>query len=65
MRYIDTRINEQERRISIKSVPMSLVLEDSNSKSFLCNIMDAPDHVNFSEEMTTAFKTCRWSIFDC
>lgn len=56
MRYTDTRIDEQERRISIKSVPMSLVLEDSNSKSYLCNIMDAPGHVNFSDEMTAALR---------
>lgn len=54
MRYTDTRIDEQERRISIKAVPMSLVLEDSNSKSYLCNIMDTPGHVNFSDEMTAA-----------
>lgn len=56
MRYTDTRIDEQERRISIKSVPMSLVLEDSNSKSYLCNIMDAPGHVNFSDEMSAALR---------
>ncbi|KAE8680515.1 SNRNP200 protein [Hibiscus syriacus] len=56
MRYTDTRIDEQERRISIKAIPMSLVLEDSNSKSFLCNIMDTPGHVNFSDEMTAAIR---------
>ncbi|GMP68017.1 hypothetical protein CsSME_00027783 [Camellia sinensis var. sinensis] len=56
MRYTDTRIDEQERRISIKAVPMSLVLEDSNSKSYLCNIMDTPGHANFSDEMTAALR---------
>ncbi|MFS7907372.1 putative protein-synthesizing GTPase [Helianthus anomalus] len=56
MRYTDTRVDEQERRISIKAVPMSLVLEDSNSKSYMCNIMDTPGHVNFSDEMTAALR---------
>ncbi|KAG0464431.1 hypothetical protein HPP92_020500 [Vanilla planifolia] len=56
MRYTDTRIDEQERQISIKAVPMSLVLEDSNAKSYLCNIMDTPGHVNFSDEMTAALR---------
>ncbi|KAF6147629.1 hypothetical protein GIB67_031620 [Kingdonia uniflora] len=56
MRYTDTRIDEQERRISIKAVPMSLVLEDSNAKSYLCNIMDTPGHVNFSDEMSAALR---------
>nr|GFD29614.1 110 kDa U5 small nuclear ribonucleoprotein component CLO [Tanacetum cinerariifolium] len=51
-----TRVDEQERRISIKAVPMSLVLEDSNSKSYMCNIMDTPGHVNFSDEMTAALR---------
>ncbi|KAI3962704.1 hypothetical protein MKW92_012918 [Papaver armeniacum] len=56
MRYTDTRIDEQERRISIKAVPMSLVLEDSKAKSYLCNIMDTPGHVQFSDEMTAALR---------
>lgn len=56
MRYTDTRIDEQERRISIKAMPMSLVLEDSNAKSYLCNVMDTPGHVNFSDEMTAALR---------
>lgn len=35
---------------------MSLVLEDSNSKSYLINIMDSPGHVNFSDEMSAALR---------
>ncbi|CAA0404734.1 unnamed protein product [Arabidopsis thaliana] len=56
MRYTDTRVDEQERNISIKAVPMSLVLEDSRSKSYLCNIMDTPGHANFSNEMTASLR---------
>jgi U5 small nuclear ribonucleoprotein component len=56
LRFTNTRVDEQERGISLKAVPMSLVLESSQRKSFLLNIMDTPGHVNFSDEMTAALR---------
>lgn len=49
-------MDEQERGISLKAVPMSLVLETSARKSYLVNAMDTPGHVNFSDEMTAALR---------
>ena len=63
MKYTDTRVDEQERNISIKAVPMSLVLEDSRSKSYLCNIMDTPGNVNFSDEMTASLRLADGAVF--
>eukprot|EP00271_Cylindrocystis_brebissonii_P007357 TRINITY_DN2075_c0_g1_i1.p1 TRINITY_DN2075_c0_g1~~TRINITY_DN2075_c0_g1_i1.p1 ORF type:complete len:1000 (+),score=203.77 TRINITY_DN2075_c0_g1_i1:202-3201(+) len=56
LRFTDTRWDEQERQMSIKAVPMSLVLESSTGKAFLCNLMDTPGHVQFSDEMTAALR---------
>ncbi|XP_046847131.1 116 kDa U5 small nuclear ribonucleoprotein component-like [Xenia sp. Carnegie-2017] len=58
IRYTDTLFTEQERGVSIKSIPVSLVLPDSRDKSFLLNIFDTPGHVNFSDEVTAAFRLC-------
>ena len=56
MRYTDTRKDEQERKLSIKSTPVSLVLESSKGKSYLLNMIDCPGHVNFSDETTAALQ---------
>ena len=56
LRFTDTRTDEQARGVSLKAVPMSLVLESSSGKSYVASLMDAPGHLNFSDEMCAALR---------
>ena len=47
-----------QRGVSIKATPVTLVLPDSKTKSYLMNIYDTPGHVNFSDEVTAAYRLC-------
>ncbi|XP_065333503.1 116 kDa U5 small nuclear ribonucleoprotein component [Cloeon dipterum] len=58
LRYTDTLITEQERGVSIKAMPVTLVMQDVRNKSYLMNIFDTPGHVNFSDEATAAMRMC-------
>lgn len=50
LRYTDTLFTEQERGLSIKSTPMTLVLPDIKSKSYLINVFDTPGNGLFKRK---------------
>ncbi|KAI8318873.1 116 kDa U5 small nuclear ribonucleoprotein component-like protein [Martensiomyces pterosporus] len=54
--FTDVHQIERQRGISLKAMPVSLVAQDTKGKSYALNIIDAPGHVDFIDEVAASMR---------
>eukprot|EP00178_Gracilaria_changii_P020229 TRINITY_DN587_c0_g1_i10.p1 TRINITY_DN587_c0_g1~~TRINITY_DN587_c0_g1_i10.p1 ORF type:complete len:1033 (-),score=153.33 TRINITY_DN587_c0_g1_i10:8050-11148(-) len=54
VRYMDTRRDEQQLKVSIKSTASTFLMQNSTEKSYGITVLDTPGHVNFLDESVAA-----------
>lgn len=64
LRYTDTLFTEQQRGVSIKASPVTLVLPDVKGKSYLMNIFDTPGNGRMLVNLRGSSRKNRRYLFD-
>ena len=62
-RYLDNVLLERQRKCTMFSKPITLLLEDKSGKSRLLNVMDTPGHPDFIDEAIAAMEITDGAVF--
>lgn len=55
-KFTDNRQDEIDRKISLKSSTLTVLLPTSKQKNYMFNLIDTPGHPQFSDEVSVAMR---------